>query len=211
MKYLRPLLLVVVVSVGPRAFALDADAEQAERARIKSERAQVEAAYAQRERECRTRFVVTSCVDEARGDRRQALERLRLQQELLDEQQRKQRAAQRMDEIRTKVSGDDAKHREADAPGRRKDKLRVQVPAASSPDGTSPAMSAPVLPASAAPAHRMPVDEAKRTAEYDKRQQEAQAHREAVAQRNAERAARGKAPAKPLPVPSAASAASASH
>jgi hypothetical protein len=196
-------LIALAAMMLPRAFAADATDEKAERARIKSERAKVEATYAQREQECRTRFVVTSCMDEARRDRRQALEGLRLQQEVLDEQQRKQRAAQRMDEIRAKVGEEDAKRQEAEAANRRKEKQPADV-AGRRPPGGFPAASAasPLTP------RQTPAEEARHAAEYQMRQEEAQAHREEVARRNAERAAKGKAPAKPLPVPSAASAAS---
>lgn len=74
-----------------------------ERQRIASERAQVQAAFAQRERECHERFMVSDCLEKARRDRREALERLRYQDVILDEAQRRQRAVERMEDIRSKV------------------------------------------------------------------------------------------------------------
>jgi colicin import membrane protein len=195
MKYLRPLLFMVAVSGLPSAFAIDAAQERAERERIKSERAQAEAAFASREKACRERFVVTSCVEDARRDRRQALERLRLQQEVMDQAQRKQRAAERMEDIRNKVSDNDARQRDATAPDPRREKKPAEMPARASSTREAPGHGAA---ASAPPAGE---EAARRRADYDKRQQEAKAHREAVERRNAERAAKGKVPAKPLPVP----------
>jgi hypothetical protein len=183
--------------VCPLASAFNADEERVERARIESERSQVQAAFMARERECRQRFVVTSCVDRARRDRREAMERLRLRQEVLDEAQRKQRAAQRMDDVRSKRSGEDARHQ---APV-------VQERRARHRDGATP-VAAPAAVASAASGAALRPDEEARSAEYEKRQQEAREHRAAVERRNAARAAGGKAPVKPLPVPQAASAAS---
>jgi colicin import membrane protein len=198
----RVVLLLMVFACGS-AEALDAAAERVERQRIAAERAEIDKAYAAREAECHQRFVVTSCLDAARRDRREALERLRHQQVLLDEAQRKQRAAQRIDEIRAKVSSDEAKRREAEVRARERD-TRLQKQAARVQAAAS-VPAAPQAPASAAPAKPAKTPNAKRVSDYEKRQAEAKAHRAAVERRNAERAAKGE-PAKPLPVPSAASA-----
>ena len=77
-----------------------------ERQRIASERAQVQAAYARRERECHERFMVSDCLEQARRERRESMERLRYQDVILDEAQRKQRAVQRMQNIRSKERSD---------------------------------------------------------------------------------------------------------
>ena len=184
------------------AMADDAASERAERDRIRLERGQVEAAFNARETECRRRFVVTPCLDAARRARREAMEGLRRQEAVLDEAQRKQRAAQRIEDIRNKVSGDDAKR--SDAQGR---SARTQ-------QRLSEAAARPASAASAAPMHaRTPVApnrassaaEAERRVEYEKRQAAAQEHREAVERRSAEHAKTGK-PAKPLPASGAASA-----
>ncbi|HJV62166.1 MAG TPA: hypothetical protein VJ743_14555 [Albitalea sp.] len=204
--------LFLCALAAPGAFAFSPDEERAERARIQAERSQVQAAYEQRERECRQRFVVTSCIDAARRDRRQALERLRQQQELLDEAQRKQRAAQRIDDIRAKVSGEEAQQRDATAKARQRERERVAAASApaSSPLRGPEAGQGRVEPSSVLPgakAHRSAEDEARHAAEYEKRQREAEAHRQAVERRNA---SRRKPPAKPLPMPDAVSAPAAS-
>lgn len=213
MKVQSPTVTAIFVAAcvaAPLAQALDAAAERAERDRIKTEQDRVEVVFVARERECRQRFVVTPCLDQARRDRRESLERLRQQQEVLDEAQRKKRAAQRIDEIRTKVSGEEEKQREAavrEPP--RKEKQRTEVMTRSSPVQTAPHASAASGVASggsqSSPARSVSL-ERKRMADYERRQQEAKAHKEAVEQRNAERAASGKPPAKGLPAPGAASA-----
>ena len=89
--------------------------DRQERARIARERDEATLRFQQRQRECEQRFAVTACVDEARAEHRQALLRLRGQESVLDEAERKQRAAQRMAAIRAKGSAEAAR----DAPPRR--------------------------------------------------------------------------------------------
>ena len=60
-----------------------------------TERAAANAQFAERERACQRRFVVTACVDAARTDQRELLTRLRDAEVKLDEAQRRQRAAER--------------------------------------------------------------------------------------------------------------------
>jgi colicin import membrane protein len=208
---------VLAVSAVPGAQAMDSASERAERDRIKNERDQAEAAYVARERECREKFVVTSCIEQARRDRRQALERLRLQQEVLDEAQRKQRAAQRVDEIRTKVSGEEARERETAAKERRRPHAGPASAAAAASAASGPTAVIVSEPPSAvakpASVNAGAVGEhTKKEAAYERRVEEAREHRAQVERRNAERAASGKAPAKSLPIPEPARApASAAH
>ncbi len=200
------LLLSLLACTSARAF--DAASESAERERIGVERAAIEKAFATREAECRERFVVTSCLDAARRDRREAIERLLQQQVLLDEAQRKQRAAQRVEEIRAKVSGEESRRREADTRARERERRQIEQ-AAKVEAAASAASAAPQPAIASAPAPHSPrAADSKRTGAYDKRQADARAHREAVDRRNAEHAAKHK-PSKALPAPSAPSAASA--
>ncbi len=185
--------------------AAQADDERAERARITAERSQVERMFDAREEDCRTRFAVNACVDAANRERREALGRLRQQEMLLDEARRKERAAERMQSIRGKVSRDDAR--------RRRDTERRTSRAASAPAAPTPrasgARAESTMPERAARKQRPAetaaarAEAARKTAAYEKRQAEARAHREAVERRNAERAAEGKM-ARPLPVPASA-------
>ena len=220
MTRIPPLLVSAAIAavfgcISSAAHALDAGTETAERERIRAEREQVESTYRQREAECRQRFVVTPCLEDARRDRRQANERLRQQLEVLDEAQRKQRAAQRMEEIRNRISGEEARRREE---AEKRDQ-RPPPPKAPASEAVAPtlAASAPDVIDAAEPtgstAKRSPkpraasaADQARHQSDYERRQLEAQKHREAVERRNAQRAATGKKPSKGLPVPDAASA-----
>ncbi len=101
--------------------ATAASADDAERASIAAERASIEARYAERERECVQRFVVTSCVDEAKRERRLGLDALKARQLALDEARRRARTAERSAELAAKAA-EDAKREQA-----------VHAPAASAP------------------------------------------------------------------------------
>ena len=212
MKLPLGLLLLSSLAFGS-ALGAPPGSDAVERQRIAAERAEVEKAFAAREAECRERFVVTSCLDAARRDRRDAMERLRQQQVVLDEAQRKQRAAERIEDIRNKVSADDAKRREAQARVRsREARLQEQAQRAEAA-ASAAAQAASAGPAASQPdraarrATQSPKPPAQRASEYEKRQADAKEHRAAVERRNAEHAAKNR-PSKPLPLPMSASAAS---
>jgi colicin import membrane protein len=190
-RWLAALAYVALVSAHPSPAS-----DQAERDRIQHERGAVQQAYTERERECQTRFSVTACIDAARRDQREALARLRSEQNLLEESQRKQRAADRAAAIRRKVSDQEERDREAVAPMRREAVPRAAT--ASAPLRTA----AGSTPAPASAADRSGA-EARSRARFDARQLEAQAHREAVERRNAQRASTDKPLSAPLPVPGA--------
>ncbi|HEY2560704.1 MAG TPA: hypothetical protein VGI48_13445 [Caldimonas sp.] len=213
---IRPIFLAVLGSAT--AFVDPAGAEESERAGIANERAAIEARYAERERECRERFVVTSCVDAARRDRRSGLDALRARQLRLDEKERHERAAQRSAELAAKAA-DDA----------RRDQERA-ARAASSPGSPTAAAQKPLVPrpgdAPAAdrpphegrdrplpPAERLGIQPTPRAGEaerrvreeasrasYEARQREADQHRREAMAKAALRSQSGK-PAAPLPVP----------
>lgn len=191
--------LAAACCVGGDGRAAQAANEQAERDRIAAERTAVAQAFDARERACRTRFAVNDCVNDAQRERREALGRLRQQEILLDEAERKQRAAERIKSIREQVSRDDARRRReaANRAAAAAERLHVEPPAAprTAPrvDGAPAEVRTPRRgdEASRAKAQR------KRDA-YERRRAEAQAHREAVQRRNAERTAQGRR-AKPLP------------
>jgi colicin import membrane protein len=201
-----------------------------ERGRIVTERADVEARFASRERECRQRFIVTSCLNEAKADRRQALDRLRTRQIALDEVRRQERSEVRRAELQEKATED----------ARRESARAAQAAASATPGAASGAARGPPLearplethpPAAAAsgphdharspassidgkprapesPALRDQQEAASRTA-FEARQADAAQHRQLTTERTNQRAAQ-KPPAAPLPVPAAASAVSTS-
>ena len=90
-------------------------ADDAERAAIAAERAAIDARFAARERECLQRFVVTSCVDDAKRERRIGLDGLKARQLALDEARRRARTDERSAEIAAKAA-EDAKRQRATPP-----------------------------------------------------------------------------------------------
>ena len=189
---MKPLALLAAVVLLSAQAAEPVAGDAAERERLARDRAAVEAAHAQRLRDCQGRFAVTPCIEEARAARRESLAGLRRQQALLDEAQRKQRAAARMAAIREKVGAEESRRSEpARAAPAQKAPMRVVAPRAGK------AAPAPA-PASAASGVRE-ASEARQRARFEERQHEAQAHREEAQRRAAERAKSGKPPSAPLP------------
>ena len=180
-----PSLLCVLLAALEPARADDS----AEGSRIARERAEAQARFEARRRECETRFAVTACVDEARAEHRQALQRLRREEGVLDEAQRRQRAAARMAAIEAK---------------QRAERERANAPRAERP-GVSPQLRPPRQPAAAPKAASAPAsapdrsaEEARSRARFEARRRDAREHREQAEQReqNGKKAA-------PLPDPAA--------
>jgi hypothetical protein len=171
--------------------------DREERSRITRERGEATQRFQQRQRDCEQRFAVTACVDEARAEHRQALLRLRGQESVLDEAERKRRAAQRMEAIRDKVSAEAARDA-SPRPARTAPAMTV-----SAPRQKAAAPPAAPRPASAASGPARSAQEARSRERFEERQREAKAHRDAAAQRQAERAKPGKAAVAPLPDPAA--------
>ncbi len=171
--------------------------------RIRAERAAADAAYVQQVQECRQRFVVTSCIDDARSQRHAAHTRLDRDQQALDEARRQQRAAQRLQAIEAKTSGAEAQRRaqaalERSASRPSSDEARpLPVPASAAP---------PRSPKPAPDSARRAEQEARARAAYELKQFQAEAHRLDVARRNQERARKAN-PGVPLPVPAASAVA----
>ncbi len=215
------------IGASPASAASASAASATERQRIASERAAAEARFAARERECKTRFIVTSCVDEAKSERRDALDKVRARQLGADEVRRRESAAQRQSELAEKAAEDAQVEKEraaraaaASASGVASQPARIRI---SSPRRGAP----PERAAGAASAHspranepdkvfgfspRAPetaasrqVREARSRAAFEKRQRQAAEHREEATTATLQRMA-SKSPAAPLPAASAASA-----
>ena len=92
--------VALLAATAPAGAVVD---DRAERERIASERAATEARFVEQERACQQRFAVTACVQEAQRERRASLARLRGQQTQLDDEKRRQRAAERTESIRSKA------------------------------------------------------------------------------------------------------------
>ena len=126
-------LMCAVCLCGAVAHAQNATLPTGERDRIARERAAVEARFVEREAACQARFAVTDCVNQARGERREALAPLRRQTIALDDEQRQQRAARRLDEVRKKAGSAQPQAREvvvreAPVPARRTDAAPASEP-----------------------------------------------------------------------------------
>lgn len=93
------------VCLWPAVVSAQFDAS-VERERIARDRAAAEAVFAQRQRVCAERFFVTACMDRAREDRRQVVDRLRREELGLDTDERRRRAAQRLELIRQKTEAE---------------------------------------------------------------------------------------------------------
>jgi hypothetical protein len=175
-------------------------ADAAERERIAGERAVIETRYAEERLACQKNFVVTSCVDAVRRRERTELGRLRQQEALLDEAERRRRAADRLAAIQAKVDAEAQRQRELAHQPPKPRALPPHAPRA----GAAPAASAPRPPSVASAAEREAREAASRE-RYEARQRQAQAHREEVERRSAQRA-QHKQSSTPLPLPAGASA-----
>lgn len=195
------LLVVFAVPSANRAGAAQPAGDAAERERIASERAVVETRFAEERLACQRNFAVTSCVDAARRRERDALGSLRRQESLLDEAQRRQRAADRMAAIRAKVSAEEDRQREQAANPRRQRPLEMMAPSA----GPARAASAPSPKAAPTVAERE-ARESRSRSRFEARQREAREHREAAQRRSVQRAKQGRQASSALPAPGAASA-----
>jgi len=94
MKALLSLALALLAAVPVQAAE-----DHAERDRIKAERAALDARFTEQERACRARFAVTDCVQRAQRERNAALAALRRQERVLNDAERKRRAADRQQEL----------------------------------------------------------------------------------------------------------------
>jgi colicin import membrane protein len=164
------------------------------------ERIAVEARFVEREQGCARQFVVTACVEEARREQRAALASLRQQQTALDEAQRLQRANARLDKLakpHVTPPQPPAAPREPRA-GHPPADTSLAVPAAAD----SPSLHGPRPHKSVAPNDPVTrsTEAVARQAAFAARIQAAQAHRNAVEKRQAERSKKARV-ARPLPAP----------
>ena len=212
---MKPLVLLgtslLLAAAASMVAAEDLGSLGAERQRIGAERAAAEASYAERMRSCEGRFVVTSCVEEARRERRDALTRLRREQNQIDDAMRKARGAERTEAIRKREASEAQRAREATPREPRQPAQRSAPEPRTSPaagtglhDRPNKARDREATASAPSPEQRRQ-QEARSRATFDGAQRAAEAHRQEVETRNAERAAKHK-PAAPLPVPGAASA-----
>jgi hypothetical protein len=183
--------------VAAAAFAATPETE-----RIKAERAAATTKFEAQERDCQTRFVVTSCIDAARKEERATLTRLQHEEVVLDEARRRDAAASRVRANENRAATQVVRASEPAASG-----SGGGARQASNPSAPNRVRDSAVLPA--ARGHAAVADprviEQQNEAKFEDKARAAQAHRESVELRNAQRAAQGKLAA-PLPVAPRASA-----
>lgn len=179
------------------------DADAAERLRIARERSAVEAAFAREESACYSRFAVNECRERALAVRRNSLADLRRQEVALNDQQRKRKAAQQVQEVEAR-SRDIVRRQGAEV------RLRSAASAPTLENRETAAPSASMSSAAVAPAARGV--EARDSSRDAARRANAAAQRAEQAKRRVSEAERRKAdndirrqrgnakpPAKPLP------------
>lgn len=200
----RAALAMLVAALTWPAWAADADAAaqaerwRLERERIQHERAQVESEALAAEAVCRQEFLVAACLKQVRGERRARLQQLDRQRSLIDDEQRRQRAADRLARIRDKQAAQARAAAEPPVEVKTRNPRPLIEPA-------KPSRAPPDPETKAAAAAAADADAAKRAAAAKQRAQEAEAHRRAVEERNRAREAKKPGGATPLPVPPAAS------
>jgi hypothetical protein len=191
-----------IVWMSLLAAAAFAAPPETEGERIKSERAAATARFEAQERDCQTRFVVTSCIDAARKEERATLTRLRHEEIVLDEARRRDAAAQRARATESKAATQAVRASEPASSSLGEGARRASSPPAA---GRKRDSALPPAPRGSAPATDRRVIEQQNEAKFEEKARATQAHRESVELRNAQRAAQGKLPA-PLPVAPRASA-----
>lgn len=212
------LCVLALVPLVLSQFSLAATSD--DKKRIAEARAKADADLAAQEAECRTRFAVTPCLIDAREKHRAVVEPLRRDELMVDERERRQRAADRLERLSRKA---DAAREAASAaaavpvPERAESGGRAGLPllpirprlrsgSASEPIAGVDAASAPSTEPPAAPrrAHApkrlTPAPDPQAAQRAEDRVRQAEERRARVLARNAERNAK-KPPAAPLPIP----------
>lgn len=181
----RALLSALIAAL---VLPVPARADEDERARIAAERQRIDERHAADTQDCRARFAVNACLEEAQARRRAALEPLRRRELDLDDAARRRRAAEREQAVERT---------------RQETLVRPPAPEAAAPPvrPPPPAASAVVAPRPAARPDGDAASAAARRAEAAReRRAAAAAEREKIRRREAERQARQK-PSDPLPTP----------
>lgn len=200
-------LLALALLASVAAHAEQVPNEAAERDRLHSEHAAADKRLAEAQKACRAKFAVNDCLDKARREYNATVGELKRQERVLDDAERKQRAAARQKEIderhsaeheqqeaakrakaladqqeREARAADKAAKRSADEAEHAKRGAQVKTPKG----GTGP-QGSPRDP-HAPEAHGPTPEEALRNrAAYEERLQEAEKHKAEVAARNAQR------------------------
>ena len=215
---MKPLLALALALLAlPAAHAAE---DQAERERLKAERTAIEARFNEQEKACRARFAVTDCVKDAQRERNAALGNVRRQERILNDAERKQRAAERQKELEERNSPEkkaadaerrrqavlDQQEREARAAEKAQKKSQDEASKAAraasrtskEPSGPHGPQGTPRAPHEAKRHGPTPEEAAKNRAAYEARLKAAEEHN---AQLREKAAKRKKPAASDLPIP----------
>jgi colicin import membrane protein len=199
--------LLALALLASIAHAQQVPDEAAERDRLHSERSAADKRLAQAQKACRAKFAVNDCMNDARREYNATVGELKRQERILDDAQRKQRAAARQKEIDERHSPEHqqqeaAKRAKALADQQERDARAAEKAAKRSADEAEHAKRAPQVrtprgepgpqgsprdPHAPAAHGPTPEEAAKNRAEYEQRLQEAEKHKAEVAARNAQR------------------------
>jgi colicin import membrane protein len=192
---MKPPVLILLLA------AMAASAQPATRSEVAAQRAAVEQRFEREKAECEQRFSVSSCLDDVRQRRRDALAPLVKREHELAAEERRARAAaqaQRVHDREVTASQDEGQRRER----------AVLAPAPAAPASRAPRTPRALNPEAAEQARRQAVQEAE--AEAAKRREQAQERqqrqRQLVAEHEAKEKKRTKPVAAPLPLPGASAA-----
>lgn len=182
----------------------------AERLRINTERARLEAAFAMEDTACYKRFLVNNCLEEVKVRRRDALADLRRQEIVLNDEARKAKAAEQIQRTEDKSSADKLQQesdRRAQA-GKDFEERMARDKQKAADRETQQAGEKAKAEASAGRVKSNQDKDAGRTAKqvaaaeelrkYNERQAQA---KDRLARHARDKASQAKAPASPLPVP----------
>lgn len=195
----RHWLAACLAAVLPCVQAAGSDDAAMERQRLAQERSEVLARAKAAEADCSRRFVVTPCLEKVRSERRAALQQIDRQLAVLDDAQRKQRAAQRQQRIQQRQEDQARADEQRMAPDGQAQARPARSPASAPPAAARPHRTSDGAQRAAAAA-REREDAAQRAAAAQRRAQQAEAHRAAVEERNRTKAL--KQPPQPtLPLP----------
>ena len=209
---MKKLLLLAVVALLPLAgWAQQDEADQALRTRIAAERAQAEARYKADEKACYGKFAVNDCLNDARKQRRAVLADLRRQEVVLNDVERKRKAAERARSLEERSSAEkqqeeaDKRAKALSAQRERDERAAEKAASRASSEVSRPAKTAErqeqvrKKQAEAIDARtRRDEEAAAKVRAHEKRLAEAKERKASLDKRMAERK---KATAQPLPVP----------
>ncbi len=213
MKYLVAACLLTLCAVAVAQTVTQPaqpGAVDSERQRISAERGKLEAEFSAEHATCYKKFTVNNCLGGVNEKRREAMAHLRRQEILLNDQERKQKAAEQLRKIEEKSSvqkqQEDADHRAEALSGyqsrlaKEKQKEAARVSLQSREQANTEARTSRLLgnQQKAQTRAARTTAEAEETRKFDERQKEAQNRR---AQHESEKLKRVNPPARSLPLP----------